>query len=107
MICILCKSKFLFSRLKSLFVAHSNEDVLEVENTLDLLEILKEKNVEAVFFDSELFTDTSCYRCLSPSTRFIVIGRSGFENLVDDAIRSGACDFILFPTEESGVLRCL
>ncbi len=107
MICVFCKSQFLYSQIKEICSLYTNEEIVYSQSEEDFKNKLIANKINIVFFDSEIFVDSARFRSLSPKTKFIVIARSGFETLLEKAILFGASDFILCPCLEQEVLDCL
>ncbi len=107
MICVFCKSEFLYSQIKEICTAHTSDEIIFSAGEEDFKEKLSAQKIGTVFFDSEIFIDSAEFRKLSPKTKFVVIARSGFEDILEKAILFGASDFLLCPCLQEEAVRCL
>lgn len=114
MIGILCRSTYLSSfiaeragmRAAILPEDRTEGGMMPAKNWL--VSCLTERNVSVVLYEPRYFIDPSCFRQISPRTRFIVISGPGEEAQAKKAMTCGACAILAKPVDErdlEGVLN--
>ncbi len=106
MIGILCRSTYLSS-----FIAERSGQgaaVLPEDRTASgmmpaknwLVSCLTERDVSVVLYEPRYFIDPSCFRQISPKTRFVVLSGPGEEAQAKKAMSCGACAILAKPVDE-------
>lgn len=106
MIGILCRSTYLSS-----FIAKRSgmrSTVLPEDRTVGgmmpaknwLVACLTESDVSVVLYEPRYFIDPSCFRQISPRTRFVVLSGPGEEAQAKKALSCGACAILSKPVDE-------
>jgi len=93
-------------------LTENNYDVIEAENGIQAIEKYQSESPDAVLMDISMpemdgLNALRAIRELDPSARVAMLTAMGQQNVVIEAIKSGAKDFIVKPFEPDRILKSL
>jgi two-component system chemotaxis response regulator CheY len=109
-ILIVDDAPFMRTRVKNLLLSQNNYQVIEAENGLQAVEKYKEEKPDLVLMDITMpemdgITAVKELKKIDPNCKIAMLSAMGQEQLVMEAIKSGAKDFILKPFQPEKVLN--